>query len=76
MYVRLPLLGVLQENKPSGQRKRKIRLQEGMTMRELTRALDTTQSVFVPQAGWEVGLGTLVCVGGAVTVFTVQQEVF
>lgn len=30
-------------------------------MRELIRALDTTQSVFVPQAGWGVGLCTLVC---------------
>jgi len=45
MFVRLPLLCVLQESKPSGRRKRKIGLQEGMTMMELTRALDTTQSV-------------------------------
>lgn len=72
----LPLLGVLQENRPSGRRKRKVRLQEGMTMRELIRALDTTQSAFVPQAGLGVGLCTLVCGIGTVTVFTVQQEVF
>lgn len=42
---------VLQEGKPS-HRKRVIRLQEGMTMMELTRALETTQSVCVLVESW------------------------
>ena len=52
-YISIRLPPVLQEGKLS-RRKRVIRLQEGMTMVELTRALETTQSVFVLQVmeGW------------------------
>ena len=44
-YTTICLPPVLQEGKLS-HRRRVIRLQEGMTMMELTRALETTRSVY------------------------------